>query len=147
MTSTGAVTENNGSGSVANTHTYTSAGVYEITLTVIDNNKGQGANIYQYVTVYDPSTGWATGQKEFTSPAGAVVGDLSASGKADFGFSAKYVNGTLVPIGNKWASLTFVAGNTNFEFNATAYDSLVVSGSKAILRGTGTLNSQWFPGF
>ncbi|MDQ3838603.1 MAG: PKD domain-containing protein [Thermoproteota archaeon] len=140
-TTTGTVTESNGSGSVSDSHAYAAAGVYTITLTITDNNNASSSSVFQYLTVYDTAAGWVTGGKEYTSPAGAVIGNAGATGKADFGFTAKYVNGSPIAIGNQWASLTFKIGNTTYvDFNATAYESLVVTGSKAILRGTGTLN-------
>ncbi|HYZ59822.1 MAG TPA: PKD domain-containing protein [Nitrososphaeraceae archaeon] len=140
-TTTGTVTESNGSGSVSDSHAYAAAGVYTITLTITDNNNASSSSVFQFLTVYDTAAGWVSGGKEYTSPAGAVIGNAGATGKADFGFTAKYVNGSPVAIGNQWASLIFKVGNTTYvDFNATAYESLVVTGSKAILRGTGTLN-------
>ncbi len=133
----GTVTESNGSGSVSNSHAYTAAGVYTITLTVTDNHGATGQSTYQYVVVYDPSAGWVSGDKEFTSPAGAVTGDTSATGKANFGFQAKYQNGSMVPSG-KNVSLSFPAGN--IAFTSTGYQWLVVNGSKATFKADGTLN-------
>jgi hypothetical protein len=135
---TGTVTETNGSGSVSNSHTYAAVGVCTITLTVTDKDNGQSSQTYQYLTVYDPSAGWVTGGKDYTSPAGAVIQNPTVTGKASFGFTAKYANGNVVPIGNKWASVTFNAGN--IDFSATSYQWLVVSGAKATLKGNGTLN-------
>jgi hypothetical protein len=45
------------------------------------------------------------------------------------------------PVGNKWASLKFTSGNVNIDFNATTYISLVITGNKSILRGTGSYNN------
>jgi N-acetylneuraminic acid mutarotase len=81
---TGTVTESNGSGTVVNSHVYTQAGVYTISLTVTDNYNAFGIATYQYVTVFDPSAGWVTGSKEFTSPAGAVIANPSVTGKASW---------------------------------------------------------------
>jgi protocatechuate 3,4-dioxygenase beta subunit len=139
-TTQGEVIEENGQGTATGTHSYSQAGVYTITVTVTDNHNVSGTGTYQYVTAYDPSAGWVTGSKEFTSPAGALVSDPGASGVASFGFTAKYVGGNLIPIGHKWASLDFKSGGSSVSFNATSYTSLVIMGSKSILRGTGEYN-------
>lgn len=141
-TTNGTVTEANGSGSVTGTHTYTAQGVYTVTLTVTDKDGWAGSSSYQYIVIYDTNTNSVSGSKEFSSPAGAVIADSSATGKASFGFTAKYdSSGNLIPAGNKWASFMFKSGNTNLSFNATSYQWLVVNGAKAVLKGSGTLNN------
>jgi hypothetical protein len=140
--STGTVRESNGSGTVSDTHIYTTPGVYTITLTITDKDGGASTTSYQYITVYDTSNKSVSGSKEFTSPVGAVTADPTATGKAHFGFTAKYdAAGNVIPIGNKWASLSFQQGTTNINFVATAYNWLVVNGTKFVLKGTGTLNN------
>lgn len=136
-TTSGTVTESNGSGAVVGTHTYNSAGVYTVLLTVSDNYGGVGTSSYQYQTVFDPSAGWVTGGKDFNTQIGA----------ANFGFTARYdTNGDINPIGNQWASLLIKSGNSTIvNFNATSYESLVVNGSKVTLRGSGAYNNQ--PGY
>ncbi len=136
-TTTGSLTETNGSGSVSNSHTYTATGVYTVTLTVTDNHGASRTATYQYVVVFDPSAGWISGDKEFTSPAGAVTGNSGATGTANFGFQVKYQNGSMVPSG-KNVSLSFPAGNISF--TSTGYQWLVVNGSKATFKADGTLN-------
>jgi hypothetical protein len=144
-TTTGTVTESNGSGTVSNNHTYTQAGIYTITLIVADNHDATGTSTYLYINVSDPSAGWVKGDKHFNSPAGAVVGNPSATGVATFGFTARYSGGYLLPVGHNWASLDFSSGSTNITFNATSYSSLVITGTKLFLRGTGTYNN--VPGY
>jgi hypothetical protein len=136
-TSAGTLTESDGSGLVSNTHTYTAAGVYTINLTVTDKDSGSASSTYQYLSVYDPSAGWASGSKEFTSPTGAVTNNPSAAGTAKFGFQVKYQNGDVVPSG-KNVSLTFPPGN--IDFSSTSYQWLVVNGTKALFKADGTLN-------
>lgn len=136
-TSTGVVTESNGSGSVSGVHTYTAAGVYTVDLTVTDSGGKTGIASYQYVVVYDQSAGWVSGGKQFNSPPGAVTGNFGVTGNVDFGFQAKYANGSMVPSG-KNISFSFPAGNINF--SSSAYQWMVVNGSKAIFKATGTLN-------
>lgn len=141
--SAGTVVESAGAGSANGGHIYSEPGVYEVALTVTDNNSGQGVSVFQYAVIYDATTTrTVSGTKEFTSPLGALVADTSITGKASFGFTARYdASGSVLPIGNNWASLTLKDGNTTYiDFNADAYTSLVVSGTKVTLQGTGTYN-------
>ncbi len=135
--SSGVITESNGSGSVSGSHTYVAAGVYEITLTVIDKDNGQETQTYQYQTVFDQNAGWVAGGKEFTSPVGALIGNQNVTGKADFGFQVKYQAGDPVPSG-KNVEFNFSAGN--IEFISTSYLWLTVTGTKATFKATGKLN-------
>ncbi len=134
----GVVSADSSPGSVTGSHTYTAAGVYTITLTVTDKDGDSGSSTYQYVVVYDPSAGFVTGGGWFNSPAGAYAADPSLSGKATFGFVAKYQKGKTTPDGN--TEFQFKAGNLNF--SSTSYDWLVISGTKAQFKGTGTINGQ-----
>ena len=135
-TNAGMVSESNGSGSVTGSHTYTSAGVYTVTLTVSDEDGASGSNLFQYVVVYDPSAGFVTGGGNFTSPAGALVSDPSATGKVIFGFNSKYTSDSTSPTGS--TMFNFNVGSFNFSSNN--YSWLVVSPPKAQLKGTGTVN-------
>jgi PKD repeat protein len=141
-TSNATLTESNGSGSVFDSHTYTTAGVYAITLTVTDNNGGATTQTFQYVTIYNPNAGWTSGGKEFISPVGAIPGNAGATGKADFGFQVKYFNGDLVPSGKNF-SFSFPTGNISF--TSTSYQWLTVNGDKATFKADGTLNG--LPGY
>ena len=134
-------------GGTVNT-TYTAnlpAGVYKLTLTVTDsgNLSGTATTVNgedAYIVVYDPSAGFVTGGGWFTSQPGACknasVCSATATGRASFGFVAKYVTGRTVPSGE--TEFQFKAGNLNF--HSTAYDSLVISGAQAQYKGTGTIN-------
>ena len=132
-----ALTESNGSGTVTGSHTYTAAGIYSVTLKVTDNQGAFGTSTYNYIVVYDPSAGWVAGSKEYTSPTGSVVGNSGATGTATFGFQVKYQNGSMVPSG-KNISLSFPAGNITFV--STGYEWLVVNNPKAVFLADGTLN-------
>ncbi|SDS08715.1 MBG domain-containing protein [Gramella sp. MAR_2010_147] len=92
-----------------------------------------------YLPVYDPNGGFVTGGGWIQSPGTAM--ESGATGKANFGFNAKYKNGK--------NNMTEVDGNTNFQFQAgdlhlksISHDnmSLVISGAKATYRGVGTVN-------
>ena len=88
--------------------------------------------------VYDPSAGFVTGGGWIDSPAGSYAADTSLSGKATFGFVAKYKKGANVPDGN--TEFQFKAGDLNF--SSTSYEWLVVAGSAAQFKGEGTINGE-----
>ncbi len=120
-------------------HTYTEAGVYVVTVAVIDDDLDTGsATATGFIVVYDPSGGFVTGGGWIDSPAGAYKADESLSGKASFGFVAKYKKGATVPDGN--TQFQFKAGDLNF--HSTSYEWLVVAGNKAQFKGEGTINGQ-----
>ena len=54
--------------------------------------------------------------------------------KANFGFVSKYPKGASIPTGNT----EFQA--PGFNFKSTSYDVLVITGSKAQIKGSGTVN-------
>lgn len=121
----------------ANTLSFTSAGVYDVTITVTDKDGGSDNETIQ-VIVYDPSAGFVTGGGWINSPAGAYDADPSLTGKATFGFVAKYKKGATVPDGN--TQFVFHAGG--FNFHSAQYDFLIVNqnGTNAQYKGTGTVN-------
>ncbi len=146
--STGAVDA--ASNTVSGNHVYVESGVYVLSLTIdepdpdgIDNH---ASATYQYVVVYDPNGGFVTGGGWIDSPAGAFTADPDLSGKATFGFVAKYANGKSEPEGN--TEFHFKIGDLKFRSNGD-YMWLVVTGSghKATYKGTGTVNGQGDYGF
>jgi len=142
-TSAGAVAEANGSGSAAGSHTYGTPGVYTVQLTVTDKDGATGAAVYRYVVIYDVEGGFVTGGGWIESPAGAYVADPSLSGRASFGFVAKYVKGAKTPIGQ--TEFQFKVAGLNFHGQECQW--LVVAGSKAQFKGTGTINGTGDYGF
>lgn len=143
-TTAGNVTQDAGSGSVNDSHSYSAPGVYTIKLTVTDSDGApSNESVYQYVVVYDPSGGFVTGCGWFDSPVGAYVADPSLTGKANFGFVAKYKKGASVPEGH--TEFQFKASDLNFK--SVSYQWLVVSGAKAQFKGAGTINGAGNYGF
>ncbi|MCR4428193.1 MAG: PKD domain-containing protein [Caldiserica bacterium] len=135
--STGTVTETDGSGKVSGQHIYSTPGVYQVNLTLSDDDGGTCTCAAQtFIVVYDPSAGFVTGGGWINSPPGAYTPNSSLTGKATFGFVAKYQKGANVPSGN--TEFQFKAGNLNFK--STSYEWLVVAGNKAKFKGEGTLN-------
>jgi hypothetical protein len=142
-TSPGTVTEANGSGTVTGSHTYTTDGVYVVALTVTDKDGASSKSAFSYVVVYNPSAGFVTGGGWIISPAGAYAANPSLTGQANFGLNAKYQSGSTVPTGN--TEFQFPAAN--FNFHATGYDWLVISGNQAQYQGSGTVNGAGNFGF
>ncbi|MBA3788068.1 MAG: hypothetical protein H0X21_05160 [Actinobacteria bacterium] len=139
---TGSVTEANGSGTCTGSNTLTAAGVYTIRVTITDDDGGSGYD-ETLVVVYDPNVGHVTGGGWINSPAGAYVPDPTLTGRANFGFNAKYLKGARTPSGS--TEFQFHAGNLNF--HSTNYEWLVVAGAKGQFKGTGTINGSGNYGF
>jgi PKD domain len=137
----GTVTETNGNGTVNTTYSFSTPGVYLVTLTVTDKDLGAGsantvAGLTAMVVVYDPNAGFVTGGGWINSPAGAYAQDKNLTGKASFGFVSKYEKGATIPTGDT----EFNFQVAKFDFHSTAYQWLVVSGPMAQYKGTGTIN-------
>jgi hypothetical protein len=134
-----------GTGSCTASHTYASAGVYTVGVTVTDDDTGSATSKYEFVVVFDPSAGFVTGGGWINSPAGAYAAGPSLTGRANFGFVSKYKKGASVPEGQTEFQLHFAT----FNFHSTAYQWLVVSanGTKAQYKGDGKLNGGGNYGF
>ncbi len=122
-------------GTVSGTHAYTAAGIYPVTLTVMDE-WGNEDSATAEVVVFDPNAGFVVGGGWYTSPAGSLVGTPSWKGKATFGLSVRYGSGMTVPTGN----FDFNLAGAPFKAYATGFDWLVVSGDTARFAGTATVN-------
>ncbi|WP_372883100.1 PKD domain-containing protein [Psychromonas sp.] len=132
-----------GAGTLTGTHSYSQPGVYTIDVTLTDIAGAMDTASYSYVAVYDPSAGFVTGGGWFDSPAGAYIEEPELTGKAQFGFVAKYKKGKSVPDGN--TQFQFKAGGLNF--HSTVYDWLVIAGAKALFKGVGQVNGTEGYGF
>ncbi len=129
---------NPASGSFNVTHTYATPGVYTVSVTLTDACGAVSETFnYQYIVIYDPSGGFVTGGGWFWSEACAIKDGSGATGKANFGFVAKYKKGSTVPDGN--TEFQFKAGAINF--HSTAYEDmrLVISGARANYKGVGSI--------
>jgi len=122
---------------------YNTPGVYTVTLVINDQFGASDSMTFQYIVIYDPEGGFVTGGGWITSPEGAYLQDPSMSGKASFGFTSQYKNGANLPTGNT----EFHFQTADFIFSSTSYDWLVVAGSKAQFKGTGTINGSGSYGF
>ncbi|MFD2726702.1 CARDB domain-containing protein [Hyunsoonleella rubra] len=135
-TSNGAISEPMISGN----HTYQNPGVYEVKLTITDICDNETSESFKYVVIYDSSGGFVTGGGWIDSPLGAYLPDPSLVGKANFGFVSKYKKGKTIPDGH--TEFQFHAGNLNFK--SSVYEWLIVAGTKAMFKGSGTINNQGY---
>jgi len=118
-------------------HAYTAAGIYRVCLLMRDDDGGESNGCAEtYVVVYDPSAGFVTGGGWINSPAGAYPTAPSVTGRANFGFVSRYKKGQSAPEGETEFRLD--AGGLNF--HSDAYHWLIVTGPKAVYKGTGSVN-------
>jgi len=89
-------------------------------------------------SVFEPAGQSITGNGTINFAAGSYTGNASVSGKAEFGFTAGYRKRSSVPEGSM--EFKFQSGKTKFKFTNDSDQSLIVSGSTAMLAGTGTVN-------
>ena len=127
-------------GSCNGSHLYTAVGVFEVTVTVADQcGEGVGTT-HRYFVFYDPTAGFVTGGGWIHSPEGAYAPNPELSGRADFGFVARYDRNAVAS-----GEMEFHLAVANFRFDSTSYDWLVLSGPKARFRGVGRVNE--VPGY
>ena len=129
--------------SATGSHTYTTPGVYTLTLIVTDDDGGSAEAVFQYVVIYDPDGGFVTGGGWIDSPEGAYLPDPTLSGKANFGFNSKYQKGASIPTGET----QFRFRVADMTFHSTEYQWLVVAGPQATYKGRGTINGTGDYGF
>jgi len=131
------------SGACSASHTYAAPGVYEVAVTVTDDDGLSATGSFQYVVVYDPTAGFVTGGGWVQSAPGSYVADPALAGKASFGFVSRYKRGQSVPTGET----QFQFEVANFRFQSVAYQWLVISGARAQYKGVGTVNGAGSYGF
>ena len=124
-------------GSVTGNHVYGAPGVYTVTLEVSDS-VANDSSLFRFVVIYDPSAGFVTGGGWIETPAGSYPSDPGALGRANFGFASRIKKGATTPSGS--TEFQFKTGRLNF--HSSSYQWLVVSGSTAKYKGTGTINGQ-----
>ena len=105
---------------------------YNAADTILDEVGGNG---YAWFTFINVPSGIAVDEHQLFIP-------LGPTGKASFGFVAKYKKGADVPEGN--TQFQFQAGDLNF--HSTSYDWLLVTGNNyAKFKGAGTINGELAP--
>jgi hypothetical protein len=138
----GAVGEPSGNqnGKVTGSYKFNSPGVYKLQMNVTDQKgivsyANTNNDLDAIVVIYDPNGGNTYGGGYFNSPAGALISDPSATGKASYGFAMNYFKNSTNPKGE--TQFEFKVGD--FEFNALNFDYLVISNSMAQFKGTGKI--------
>jgi hypothetical protein len=130
-------------GACSATHAFAASSVYEVRVTIADDDGASVTDAYRYVVVYDAAAGFVTGGGWITSPAGAYAPNAALTGKATFGFVSKYKSGSSVPTGN--TEFQFKAADLSFR--STSYEWMVISGAKVRYRGVGQVNGAGTFGF
>ncbi|MFC1952949.1 PKD domain-containing protein [Chloroflexota bacterium] len=126
--------ETTGSGIIA-PHTYTEVGIYDVELTVTDNDNAQDSDTAMAV-VYDPESGRATGGGWIWSEPGNFASEPESEGKATFGFIMRYKQDA--PDGN--LEFQYHVGDINLKDTEITW--LVVSNASAQFQGVGTINGE-----
>jgi FtsP/CotA-like multicopper oxidase with cupredoxin domain len=123
-------------GSCSKINTFTQSGVYTTKVTAVDDDGGSDEETL-VIVVYDPNSK-VLGAGTIQSPPGAYPANPSAHGPALFVVSARYPHGASVPVGEA----TFKVLLSGFEFRATSFEWLAVTGRTAQIKGTGTVGGQ-----
>jgi hypothetical protein len=126
---------------VTGSHTYALTNLYTVTLTVTDAAAASAQNWFRFANVYNPTAvaGNTIGSGQVTSPSGAFTANPGLAGLLAISkMTAKYgTDGTLGALTN---GFNFTYGPGSLSFTSTSMKWLVVSGTKAWLRGEGTSN-------
>ncbi|MER5199936.1 family 43 glycosylhydrolase [Streptomyces sp. NPDC002755] len=111
-------------------HTYTSAGIRRPVITVTDDDGAPATTTLPELIVYDRAAGPVVGAGTVTAKVGPKL-----TGQAFFSLTAGYLPGAAAPAGG----VTFDFRPARLKFRSTGLDWLVVSGSTAVLQGSGTV--------
>ncbi|GGQ79235.1 family 43 glycosylhydrolase [Streptomyces asoensis] len=114
-------------------HTYTTAGIRRPVITVTDDDGAPASTTLPELIVYDRAAGPLVGAGTFS----AAVGP-KRTGKASFSVAAGYLPGGTAPAGE----VSFDFRPARVTLRSTGLDWLVVSGSTAILQGSGTVGGK-----
>ena len=126
---------------------FTSPGVNSVCIRGKDAAGNTGPLACLHLAVYDPDGGFVTGGGWMNSPENAYwpdgINPAGLSTRVNFEFVSKYQKGATSPKGQ----MEFQVRSGNFNFRSTVHEWLVVSGSKALLEGSGTVNGAGDYGF
>ncbi len=118
-------------------NTYTAVGIYDVSLTVTDNEGAQSIGT-TIAVIYDPENGFATGGGWFWSAQGNFKAEPESEGKANFGFIVKYKHE--VSDGN--LEFQYHVGDINLKASEITW--LIMSDVSAQFKGEGTINGEGF---
>ena len=123
-------------GTVNATYKYTEADVYVVTLTISDAANEVATSVFEYVVIFDPESGGATGVGWFYSPPNSYNGDPTLSQTGRIGFVVRYGRGSLQPTGN----FNFTIYPLEARLNGRGFDWLVIKENRAIFQGYGDID-------
>ena len=103
-------------------------GAYSVCVRAADAAQNSSYSCVPILAIYDPNGPFVTGN-------GWIRSD---SGKAEFEFNAKYHKDSTVPSGDTNVDLQAA----DMHFQSTSYEWLVVSGSRAQIKGSGKINGK-----
>ena len=135
-TSAGNLTEENNqpdaTGTITNTHTYTNAGTYNVTLTVDDDDHGRGIDNLILIVADDVPPATVTGLGETSTSQTWIQWNWTNPIDADFNHTEVYINGT-------WQANISAPG-----YNATGLNALTNYWiSTKTTDNTGNINTTW----
>ena len=133
----GTITATEGGYLITGSHSYATAGVHEITLTLTDAANNQVATTRK-ITVVDGAAGQVLGAGHFVSPVGALKSRPDVAGRAELAFVAGHGDNGNTPYG----ALAFRFRAAELIFKATDFATLSLSGHQAWITGTGELNGE-----
>ncbi|MBK3627807.1 family 43 glycosylhydrolase [Streptomyces sp. MBT49] len=114
-------------------HTYTTAGIRRPVITVTDDDGASASTTLPELIVYDRAAGPLVGAGTFSTAVGP-----KRTGKASFSVAAGYLPGGTAPAGE----VSFDLRPARVTLRSTGLDWLVVSGSTAVLQGSGTVGGK-----
>ncbi|HEV8399275.1 MAG TPA: DNA/RNA non-specific endonuclease [Gemmatimonadales bacterium] len=118
-----------GTTSSSTSHAYASTGLFTVTATVQDDDGGADTRAAtDFIVVYDPSAGFATGGGWFTM----------SSGNAHFAFVVRYQDGVI----GRGASVDFQIQGTDLALSSESVDWLVLGSGIARVRGIGSIKNR-----
>lgn len=119
------------------------SGIYDVCVTGTDSAGNVSAPVCTSLLVFDADGGFVTGGGWIDVAAGALVPDPAASGRANFGFVAKYQKSATTPQG----VTLFQFQQGDLRFQSTGYDWLLISEQEntAQYMGMGRINGEPAP--
>jgi PKD repeat protein len=126
------LSEPTGQGPVS--HIYSKPGIYGVRISVMDKSGNKAEDVLQFIVVYDANAGGVNGGGWIESKAGSYVSSPSLSGRANFGFVAKYKPGASIPSGQTEFSFG------KLKFHSDSYEWLLVEEEGAQLKGSASVN-------
>jgi hypothetical protein len=140
-TTAGIVTQGAGSGTVAGTHSYSSAGFYMVTLTVTDKDGGVSSSTFGPIEVTAPPVvgrGFLAGAGWVASPKGALVGSPQVGGRLILA-----AVGRSLPAADESVGAVVVRYRSGgIDFVGVSRNAFAVEEKLATMEGTGALNGR-----